>query len=159
MIWPYTTIFPNKIGHGATLGRSFRTLRVLTKIWWGPGCQIYHWFLEWIGLDIPCWQKTLNNPRIQHPSKFWDENWIFSKKCKDQNDRNAKIYRFQYSLYIFVLKQQREKWGFHHASFFLSLIILEAVSGSWIVSWSFRPNSFWSKTWRLQAGFLAVFSK
>ena len=37
---PYTTTFPNKIGHGTILGRLFRTLRVPTKILLGPGCQI-----------------------------------------------------------------------------------------------------------------------
>ena len=38
-----TTTFPKKIGHGTTLGRSFRTLRLPplpTKILWGPGCQV-----------------------------------------------------------------------------------------------------------------------
>ena len=36
------TTFPNKIGHGTTLGRSVRRLRVHTKIVWGPGCQNYN---------------------------------------------------------------------------------------------------------------------
>ena len=42
IIAAYTTTFPNKIGHGTTLGRSVRTLRVPTKMLWGPGCKIYN---------------------------------------------------------------------------------------------------------------------
>ena len=52
MMVPYTTTFLNDVDHGTTLGPSFRTLRVPTKLSWGPGCQIYYSFTEWIGLYI-----------------------------------------------------------------------------------------------------------
>ena len=55
----YNTTFPNKIGHGTTLGRSFRRLRVLTKILWGLGCQIYLVFLEWKGLYTRFFKKNV----------------------------------------------------------------------------------------------------
>ena len=40
----------------------------------------------------------------KHPSKFGDEEWIFSKKYKDQNDRIGKIYQFKKWLDRFSLK-------------------------------------------------------
>ena len=39
----------------------------------------------------------------------WVENkktWILSKTYKDQNDRDAKIYRFEWSFDHFVLKNK-----------------------------------------------------
>ena len=60
--------FPSEIVHGTTLGRSFRTRRVPTKMLWGPGCQIYHSFPEWIGLYIHLDRKIIGkskNPTSQ----------------------------------------------------------------------------------------------
>ena len=122
----YKTTFPNKIGHGTTLGRSFRRLRVPTKMLWASGCQIYHSFLEWIGLYTHFDKQSFKNPKKKHPSKFWFGKLMFPKKYKDQNDRNAKSYRFITSPDHFLLKEQLkqrdwEKTGFHHASLFLTL--------------------------------------
>ena len=38
--------------------------------------------------------------------KLGEEQWTFSKKYKDQNDRIGHIYRFQWSLDHFVLKNE-----------------------------------------------------
>ena len=76
---PYTTTFPNEIGHRTTLGRAFRTLRVPTKIVWGPGCHIYHSFLEWTGLYVNFDKQLLKNENKQHPIKLREEKQIFSK--------------------------------------------------------------------------------
>ena len=40
-------------------------------------------------------QSNKITEQIQNPSKFGTTNYVFSKKCKDQNDRIGKIYRFE----------------------------------------------------------------
>ena len=44
-----------------------------------------------VGAMIP--KKALRKQKIQHPSKFWDDQLILSKKCKDPNESIGKIYR------------------------------------------------------------------
>ena len=48
--------------------------------------------------------KSLNNPKIQHPSKFWENKCMIAKKNKDQNDNVGKIYRFETSFDMFYWK-------------------------------------------------------
>ena len=134
---PYPTTFPDKIRHGTTLRRSLRTLRVPIKILWGPGCQIYHSFLEWIGLYTHFYKQSFNKKKKKKnniPASFEKQKGCFQKEYNDQNDRNAKIYRFQWSFYIFYWKTNKNReFGkqmvFQHASLFLSLyyIILHVV--------------------------------
>ena len=124
---PYTTTFPNNIGHGKTLGRPFRTLAVPTKILWGPGFQIYHWFLEWTGLYIHSDKKSLRNPQIQHPSNFWDKTLNFSKNTKAEMTALARYIDLKPPWTISVDKSNKiqglgTKSSFHHPSLFLSLI-------------------------------------
>ena len=55
-------------------------------------------------------QRTHTNSKtvrkIQNASKNWDEQNTFVEKCKDQNDRIGKIYRFKRWLDWFYLKNQ-----------------------------------------------------
>ena len=51
-------------------------------------------------------KQLLENQKRQHPSKFWDEKIMFSKKYKDQNDRIGKTYRFEWSWTFFHCKKQ-----------------------------------------------------
>ena len=50
--------------------------------------------------------KSFKKKNIKHSSKFWHEKLISPKKYKDQNDRNAKIYRFKTSPDHFLLGNQ-----------------------------------------------------
>ena len=51
-------------------------------------------------------KQSLENPQNKHPNKFWGETTMFSKTYKDQNDRIAEIYRFQWSFDMFVFKNE-----------------------------------------------------
>ena len=71
--------------------------------------------------------------------------FMFPKKDKDQNDRNANIYRFETSPDIFYWKINTnsgigKKSGFHHASLFLSLVNVfrNPSSKVWIESLQFQ---------------------
>ena len=86
---PYTTIFPNEIGHGMTLGRSFLTLRVPTKMLWCPGWQIYHQFLEWMGLYIYFDKNIFRNQNFE-PASFETKNGCLQKSTKTKMTALAK---------------------------------------------------------------------
>ena len=123
----HKTIFPNKIGHGTTLGRLFRRFRVLIQKIWGPGWQIYHSFFEWIGLYTHFCKKTLKNQKTQHPSKFWENKIMFSKRYKDQNDRIGKIYRFETSFDHSSLKQHQKQMDWEKNGFPSCVLISESA--------------------------------
>ena len=60
-----------------------------------------------IRLYIKFNKKTLTKQKKNNiPASSENKKWMFQKKYKDQNDRNAKIYRFKTSPDHFVLNNQ-----------------------------------------------------
>ena len=106
MMGLYKTTFPSKIGHGTTLGRSFRTLRVHTRSFMGSGMPDLPLIPRMDMTLHPFSQKNLKHQKKNIPEHFEKTNGLSKHKYKDQNDRNAKIYRFQWSFDIFLLKNQ-----------------------------------------------------
>ena len=67
--------------------------------------------LPWMDKTLhPFWWEIIKNPQIQDPSKFWETKLMLPKKSKDRNDHIGKIYRFQWSLYIFWCKKTENWW-------------------------------------------------
>ena len=92
----------------------------------GPGCQIYNYLIEWIGLYIHVDKNTLNNPKKTHLSKCWE-------KTMDVSNKNTKTKMTamprsidsngRWTIFYWKIDTNRD-WKnlvFHHSSLFLSL--------------------------------------
>ena len=142
MMGPYTTTFPNEIGHGTTLGRSFRRLRILAKIWWGLGCQIYHSFPAWVRLYTHFPKNHWKNTKFNIPANFEKKHGCFPNNTKTKMTTMPRPIDLKPPRTSFYWKINSNKGigknsGFHHASLFLTLhynvIVGRGCTGYWIL--------------------------
>ena len=95
-----------KNGHVPIQEEALGRFRVQIKILWYPPTLSTYWLDLEVAHEIEGIKKLYKKSKIQHPCKFWDENNIFSKRYKDQNDRIGKIYRFKKWLDHLFLKNR-----------------------------------------------------